>query len=173
MIHFACPCCKAALSASDDQASTKMLCPKCGQKLMTPPAPVPVPSLKTTLAIDLGHAANGGPPPVASLPASPIDVGEESVIDPRPPRAAHDRQYRDDRPSRRRRRRRGRHDPDAECPFCGSHEEPMVRQEMPQEGWIIFVVLLLVFFPHCWIPFVCMQKTETCYDCGRLLPVRR
>ena len=37
----------------------------------------------------------------------------------------------------------------------------------------MFAVLLLVFFPICWIPFVSMKKKkEFCYDCGRELPHR-
>jgi len=53
----------------------------------------------------------------------------------------------DDDDSDRPRRRRG-------CVECGSKEQPAVIKKLSGGGWAMFVVLLLVCFPICWIPFV-------------------
>ena len=69
MIRFGCPCCKMVLQATDAQASTKMACPKCGQRMLTPAlAASPVPSPRTTLAIDLSLDPSAGRSRAPPLP---------------------------------------------------------------------------------------------------------
>jgi uncharacterized paraquat-inducible protein A len=42
MIRFQCPLCNTVVSAPDADAGRKGDCPKCGQRLQVPPAPLPV-----------------------------------------------------------------------------------------------------------------------------------
>jgi DNA-directed RNA polymerase subunit RPC12/RpoP len=199
MLRFGCPRCKRVLEADDSQASSKVRCPWCGQKLLTP-APPPPPVNKTALAIDLTGQAHWprvppGPPPEPApppVPAKVVEVVDEvevideiPVVDSITPRRAAGAAYPGERGERRTRPRRRpagsgqRHpirrwwrDEGESCPFCGSWEEPYQREEIPLEAWIVFAVLVLVFFPVCWIPLVCMKKkVQTCYDCGRNAPL--
>jgi lipopolysaccharide-induced tumor necrosis factor-alpha factor len=39
-----------------------------------------------------------------------------------------------------------------------------------ETNWILFVILLLLCLPLCWLPFVCMQKEKRkCSACGTTL----
>ena len=56
------------------------------------------------------------------------------------------------------------------CPFCQHEGPPIVRKEMSSGGWTLFVVLLIFFFPLCWLPFVAgKQEVRTCASCGSTL----
>ena len=50
----------------------------------------------------------------------------------------------DDRDHQRRRHR-------FRCPYCDSSARPVVQSKISVGGWIVFAVLLLVFFPLCWL----------------------
>jgi predicted RNA-binding Zn-ribbon protein involved in translation (DUF1610 family) len=65
----------------------------------------------------------------------------------------------------RRRYSRRRNTP-FECPNCGSREKPELRVETAQVGWIIFVILLLFFFPLCWLGIFMRETWEVCWECG-------
>lgn len=60
--------------------------------------------------------------------------------------------------------------PQWKCPFCQTENPPRIEKELSSSAWIVFVVLLLVCLPLCWIPFVTM-KTEkrVCSGCGTRL----
>jgi len=76
MIRFLCPNCRAKLTAPDDSAWGKQLCPTCGQKVQVPGAPTPpAPTPKTKLGIpDEGSPSIPVPPPVPlSYAVVPID----------------------------------------------------------------------------------------------------
>src|SRR5262245_32333490 len=62
MIRFACPACKAVLESPDQKAGSKVNCPKCGQRLQIPGAPV---SRSRTV---LGALLPGGRPKVIEQP---------------------------------------------------------------------------------------------------------
>lgn len=77
----------------------------------------------------------------------------------------------DDRPSRRRSnrddddrpaRRRG-------CPFCGYDGAPRTQSNISGAGWAVFVILLLFFFPLCWIGLLMKDTYRVCGDCGAKL----
>lgn len=74
----------------------------------------------------------------------------------------------EDRPRRRRNRRRDRRD-DLECPYCGTDEPPVVREEISQTGWILFAILLIVFFPLCFLGLFMKERVQFCRDCGARL----
>lgn len=65
----------------------------------------------------------------------------------------------DDRPRRRRRSR-------FRCPYCDTPAPPEIRTKVSGGGWVVFVVLLLVFFPLCWVGLLMKDEYRTCYDCG-------
>lgn len=56
------------------------------------------------------------------------------------------------------------------CPYCGHEGMPlMVKEGLSGSGWAVFVILLLVCFPLCWLPFVvdgCKDEKRKCFQCG-------
>jgi DNA-directed RNA polymerase subunit RPC12/RpoP len=98
------------------------------------------------------------------------DRGEDGRPDRRRRRDDDD----DDQPRRRQRQRddddRGPRDRGGyRCPFCDHIGIPLHRQKVSGAGWILFVVLLFVCFPLCWLPFVvdgCKVRTRICVHCG-------
>jgi DNA-directed RNA polymerase subunit RPC12/RpoP len=142
VVHYRCPSCRIPLESKDSEAGRKVECPTCGQRME-----VPWPSKQAALA----------------------DRDDDEPVRPR--RRADDdedhrpRRFRDDddynaRPVRRRRRSA------CECPNCGSTEEPYERKQIAQEGWILFVVFLLVFWPLCFLWLFMKQTYLVCWECG-------
>lgn len=85
---------------------------------------------------------------------------DEYDDDPRDDR--NDRDYDDEprgRPARRRR--------NFECPYCGSTELPVKKNQISVGGWIVFAVMIFVCLPLFWIGLLMKEEVETCYDCGR------
>jgi DNA-directed RNA polymerase subunit RPC12/RpoP len=68
--------------------------------------------------------------------------------------------------SRRRRRR-------FECYRCGSTYPPVTKTEISQTGWILFVVLLVMFWPLCFIGLFQKESFQACADCGARVGKRR
>jgi hypothetical protein len=105
------------------------------------------------------------------LPSKKSAVADRN--DDAPPRRRRDYEDEDDRPRRshddddfrpvRRRRRRSRA---TECPNCGCEGDTYERKEIPTEGWIIMVVLLLTFFPLFFIGLLMKQNYLICGECG-------
>jgi DNA-directed RNA polymerase subunit RPC12/RpoP len=55
------------------------------------------------------------------------------------------------------------------CPYCKYEGYPIMEEKISTEGWILFVVLLFVCLPLCWIPFVSRsfkQQIVRCPNCG-------
>lgn len=55
------------------------------------------------------------------------------------------------------------------CPFCGHEGRPGIKKKLSGSGWVLFVVLLLLCFPMCWLPFVidgCKEEERKCFRCG-------
>jgi len=40
------------------------------------------------------------------------------------------------------------------CDSCRRNTECKVGYHMDSENWVMFVLLIVVFFPLCWLPFV-------------------
>jgi DNA-directed RNA polymerase subunit RPC12/RpoP len=192
MISYACPKCRAFLTAHDDKAGTKHACPTCGQRLQ-----VPAGRAKTVLGDLVGSegAASGASP----HPASPVAQPAPQPDRPMPigacpgcrrplqvPRSMEGRQVScphcgvgltalpvvqeaEPAPPPRRGSRRRRRLAGFECPYCCSTYPPAVRESISQTGWILFVVLLIVFFPVCFLGLLMKEKYEVCEDCGARL----
>jgi DNA-directed RNA polymerase subunit RPC12/RpoP len=56
-----------------------------------------------------------------------------------------------------------------ECPYCGTTEPPREVSEISQGGWITFALLLVFFFPLCWIGLLMTETRLKCSDCGARL----
>jgi DNA-directed RNA polymerase subunit M/transcription elongation factor TFIIS len=75
----------------------------------------------------------------------------------------------DERPRKSRVRRKRKF----KCRECGSTRRPVTKEEISQNGWILFIVLLIVFWPLCFIGLFQKESYEVCDDCGaRLRPKR-
>src|SRR5690242_11746323 len=58
------------------------------------------------------------------------------------------------------------------CPFCQHQGPPIITEKVSGGGWVLFVVLLLLCFPLCWLPFVlkgCKEEIRRCASCGTKL----
>ncbi len=55
------------------------------------------------------------------------------------------------------------------CPYCQHEGPPRIEKKMSSNGWILFIVLLMLCFPLCWIPFVMddmKEEKRRCMSCG-------
>jgi hypothetical protein len=55
---------------------------------------------------------------------------------------------------------------DFACPQCNSSAPPVVTEQVSAAGWIVFVVLIFMCLPLCWIPFVVSGLKEPVRRCG-------
>jgi hypothetical protein len=51
------------------------------------------------------------------------------------------------------------------CPYCASEAKPVWRSKRGTSGLIVFLVLLVVFFPLCWIGLLMKDHYRVCADC--------
>jgi DNA-directed RNA polymerase subunit RPC12/RpoP len=56
-----------------------------------------------------------------------------------------------------------------ECDYCGSSARPYYVSKISEAGWITFVILLIFFFPLCWIGLLITETDVRCHDCGARL----
>jgi hypothetical protein len=52
------------------------------------------------------------------------------------------------------------------CPRCGTQNLPHIERKISPAGWIVFVVLLVVFFPLFWIGFLMKEDIRVCPVCN-------
>jgi hypothetical protein len=52
------------------------------------------------------------------------------------------------------------------CPYCGNRAPAITNTKISTGGWVTFVVLLIVFFPLCWIGFLIREEYRVCSRCG-------
>ena len=88
------------------------------------------------------------------LVCCPRCAADFTLDDKPPPRKKKSHRREERRPSRFR------------CPFCGSREPPLTRQQVSGEGIFVFCLLLLFCFPLCFIGLLLTKTTHTCADCG-------
>jgi len=55
----------------------------------------------------------------------------------------------------------------AKCPVCGHEGTAIAQEQVSMTGWIVFIVLLVVCIPLCWIPFVVSGLKEQVYKCSQ------
>lgn len=208
MIQFHCPVCNRLLETADGTTGAKFACPVCNQRIEVP---APRPDAGKTVLGKLPDSGTPAPePPIPTLRPLIFDASRRDPpvdLDDRCDRSRRDDDRGDDEGRRHRRRRddddhhdrrnydddndrgrRRRRSADFFCPYCDSTELPREEEQISQEGWILFTVLLaggLVFglcggvlcFPLavfllapllCWLPLILMKKkSQICYDCGR------
>jgi hypothetical protein len=179
MIRYSCPRCKKALEAPAGFAGQKLNCPGCQQRLQIPqPAALPAapPLNKTILATEEPPSVGElGPPRVVKM-GKPLRIEScrECGVDVSQMRVetcpdcsallCSDRCYREHRyqvHSSRRRRRPSRD----ECYRCGCTDRPYAAQTISPAGWVVFAVLLVFFFPLCWIGLLMTETERRCPDC--------
>ena len=56
-----------------------------------------------------------------------------------------------------------------ECPYCKAKAPPFVRSKVSAAGWVFFVVVLILFFPLCWIGLFIRDDYYVCARCGMVL----
>jgi hypothetical protein len=52
------------------------------------------------------------------------------------------------------------------CPYCHHVGQVRIAQKISTAGWILFVVILIAFFPLCWIGFLIKKDYYVCNFCG-------
>jgi hypothetical protein len=52
------------------------------------------------------------------------------------------------------------------CRSCGSNIQPMVNRRISTGGWVTFGVLLILFFPLCWVGLLMKENYQQCGQCG-------
>jgi len=52
------------------------------------------------------------------------------------------------------------------CPYCGREGTIVAKRSLSGNGWVVFVLLLLLCFPLCWLPFVIDNLNETYRVCS-------
>lgn len=54
-----------------------------------------------------------------------------------------------------------------QCPRCGSNIPPITRRRVSKGGWAAFVILLILFFPLCWVGLVFQRESyQVCGHCN-------
>lgn len=193
MIRYNCPRCKRSLESPASFAGQKLNCPGCGQRLQIPAPPKPAaPALnKTVLASTESEAPPTpvvlAPPPTPAVvqPVAPsaaptaresclecgVDLTGRARVQTCPDcgsqlcSAMCYREHRDQAHSRKR-SKKTRY---VECSRCGSTAEPYQTTVISDGGWVMFVILLILFFPLCWIGLLMTETRYTCADCGARL----
>ena len=51
------------------------------------------------------------------------------------------------------------------CPFCHATYPPLAAQRISPGGWVTFWVLLVLFFPLCWIGLLMKENYFYCAHC--------
>lgn len=62
------------------------------------------------------------------------------------------------------------------CPLCKVNIITSVKLRVDDMTWILFIVLLLLFWPLCWLPFVmpsCQSADHVCPSCRRVITTTR
>lgn len=55
------------------------------------------------------------------------------------------------------------------CPFCQSPYPPFVVQKVSGAGWVVFVLLILLCVPLCWIGLLIKEDHRVCSSCRMVL----
>lgn len=56
-----------------------------------------------------------------------------------------------------------------ECPFCGSDSFFLEKTRVSTAGWVTFCIVLLLFFPLCWVGLLIREPYRVCGSCGSRL----
>jgi DNA-directed RNA polymerase subunit RPC12/RpoP len=148
-------------------AGMKITCPTCAQRILVPEAP---PQSKAgTNKTTLGKVIPEDDRPAPQVVAAP-DADEERPSRRRKSGRREDDDYEDERDDYDDRRRDDRRD--IRCPFCDRRAGYYVREEISQQGWLVFIILLLFFFPLCFLGLFMKEKVRYCRRCNSRLDRR-
>ncbi len=53
-----------------------------------------------------------------------------------------------------------------QCPYCHTQAPARIKSKVSTGGWVLFVIILLVFFPLCWIGLLIREEYYVCSYCG-------
>lgn len=56
--------------------------------------------------------------------------------------------------------------PSDRCRDCGKVDDPILGSKVSQSGWVIFILLLVLFLPLCWLGLLVREKYPVCRHCG-------
>jgi hypothetical protein len=56
--------------------------------------------------------------------------------------------------------------PNFRCPYCQSNVGFIRDSKISTGGWIVFVLLLFMCFPLCWLGFFITDKFDVCGSCA-------
>jgi len=144
VIRFTCRCGRR-YAVPERHAGRSTHCPACGAAVTIPR--VAVATLVEPREVRFGEA----PPPPRRQP-------EVAVVTNAP---ASGRKIR-----RPRRRRGGTPEANFRCPFCRCNEPPHAARKISAGGWVLFVILLLFFFPLCPLALLMTDEVLSCSACG-------
>jgi hypothetical protein len=199
MIRYTCPRCQKSLESPVSFAGQKMHCPDCNQRLQVPQPSTPVapPINKTILAteepppapasrtaprvnVEVVEVVEESPPPRRgggsarreSCLECGVNLEQRARVQTCPDCGAvfcsagcyREHRYYSHAPKRKKRRPRN-----VECDRCGSTARPHYTSAISEGGWITFAILLVLFFPLCWIGLLISETRVTCSDCGARL----
>jgi DNA-directed RNA polymerase subunit M/transcription elongation factor TFIIS len=172
-IRVQCPVCTKTLHAPENAAGKGCACPSCQSIVPIPltndeqsapdyfdeplplvlavPPPLPIETGRVTACPTCGKLLTITPELEGSFVTCPFCEREFRA-------GGHALE----RPRKIRKRRRFRF----ECPYCGSHEEPIDTSRVSSAGWVLFVLLFPLF---CWIGLLIRERETRCYDCRRRL----
>jgi hypothetical protein len=55
------------------------------------------------------------------------------------------------------------------CRVCGYNGRPYIERKVSTTGWAVFVALLVLFFPLCWIAVFIKEDVAKCANCRNKL----
>lgn len=55
------------------------------------------------------------------------------------------------------------------CPYCGWTGVPLNSKKTATAGWVLFAVLLILFFPLCWIGLLIQETRRKCGGCQMVI----
>lgn len=187
VIRYGCPRCQKSLESPASLGGTKLTCPGCGQRLQiplppTPPAPPPI--NKTVLAVSASGGQPQQPQPVVHQPevlqlvptsiVRCLECGRELLG--QPPLACPDCASLFCSSACCREHRAHAHEGGArprgagfQCPYCGTTALPYRSGAISAAGWTVFALMILIFFPLCWIGLLIKEEYRRCAACGMRL----
>jgi hypothetical protein len=58
------------------------------------------------------------------------------------------------------------------CPFCAWTGVPIKNKKTTTGGWVLFAILLIFFFPLCWIGILIRETKHRCGSCLGIISER-
>lgn len=149
-VRFACPRCQTLMQTQAEKVGHDVACPHCSHRfrLVEPEPSIGAPT-RTDLSdgIDFGlEATNDRPVDKIAVPGATNSFGATKGFAPVATSSAF-------RPV------------GFQCPYCQTTRSPIMRSEISQMGWLVFVVLLVTTCFGCVVGFFIRDKYRECSQC--------